>query len=232
MIKTAIEQVMKRDMADIWTILRPGERRRIIDSFEIIQIDRNQVIYPEGQKPSHLWTLLEGGVKKFKAGVGGREQILRLIKPVQYFGYRAYFAGEDYVSAAATIEQSVLGKLPMELVVEMIKSNEKVAMFFIHELSRNLGNSDTKIVSLTQKHIRGRLAEALCVLIDTYGFEADGLTIPICLSREELANLSNMTTANAIRTLSGFVTEKLLIVDGRKIKVIDQPTLRAIGAKG
>ena len=39
------------------------------------------------------------------------------------------------------------------------------------QLSRNLGGSDTKIVNLTQKHIRGRLAEALIVLRDHYGFE-------------------------------------------------------------
>ena len=31
----------------------------------------------------------------------------------------------------------------------------------------------------------------------------------------------NMTTSNAIRTLSNFATEKLITIDGRKIKIID-----------
>ena len=42
------------------------------------------------------------------------------------------------------------------------------------------------------------------------------------LSREDLANLSNMTTSNAIRTLSQFATERLITIDGRKIKIIDE----------
>ena len=105
-------------------------------------------------------------------------------------------------------------------------------MFFIHELSRNLGGSDTKIVNLTQKHIRGRLAEALMVMLDNYGYEDDNSTLKIYMSREDLANLSNMTTSNAIRTLSAFVTEKLLIVDGRRIKIVNEPQLRKISKFG
>ncbi len=105
-------------------------------------------------------------------------------------------------------------------------------MFFIHELSRNLGGSNTKIVNLTQKHIRGRLAEALIVMLDNYGYEDDNSTLKIYMSREDLANLSNMTTSNAIRTLSAFVTEKLLIVDGRRIKIVNEAQLRKISKFG
>jgi CRP-like cAMP-binding protein len=54
----------------------------------------------------------------------------------------------------------------------------------------------------------------------------------IYMSREDLANLSNMTTSNAIRTLSGFVNEKLLIVDGRRIKIINESSLRKISKYG
>ena len=106
-------------------------------------------------------------------------------------------------------------------------------MFFIHELSRNLGSSDTKIVNLTQKHIRGRLAEALIVLLDNYGVEEDDdMTLKIYLGREDLANLSNMTTSNAIRTLTQFVKDKLIVVDGRKIKILNESQLRKISKYG
>ena len=150
---------------------------------------------------------------------------MRLIRPVQYFGYRAYFADEPYVSTAAAFEPSVLGSVPMDLVKDLIQHNIKLAWFFIHELSRNLGGSDTKIVNLTQKHIRGRLAEALIALQESYGYEDDGATLRIYMAREDLANLSNMTTSNAIRTLSGFVNEKILIVDGRRIKIMNEAAL-------
>ncbi len=232
MIKSAIEKVINEDMADIWSILSGDEKRLIVDNFNIQTFKKNQFIYAEGDEPEFLWCLLKGKVKKSKEGVGGRVQILRLIRPVQYFGYRAYFANEPYVSSAAAFEPSTLGALPLSLVKEMIDNNRELAWFFIRELSRNLGGSDTRIVNLTQKHIRGRLAEALIVLCENYGLEDDGSTLKIYMAREDLANLSNMTTANAIRTLSAFVAEKLIVVDGRRIRILNEPQLRKISKFG
>ena len=120
----------------------------------------------------------------------------------------------------------------MSVVRDLINRNREVAWFFIHELSRNLGSADTRTVNLTQKHIRGRLAEALMVMIDHYGYEDDGMTLRVYMAREDLANLSNMTTSNAIRTLSQFATERLITIDGRKIKIIDEEKLKKISKIG
>lgn len=226
MIRKVIEQVMKDDMAAIWSILDADEKRRVAETFTIHNFKKNQRIYAEGDEPEYLWCLLKGKVKLFKDGIGGRAQILRMIRPVQYFGYRAYFAREQYVSSTAAFEPSVLGSIPMSLVEDLINNNTKLAWFFIHELSRNLGGSDTKIVNLTQKHIRGRLAEALILLRDNYGYEEDDSTLNIYMAREDLANLSNMTTSNAIRTLSDFSNEKLITVDGRRIQILNESQLR------
>lgn len=213
MIKAALEKVINEDMAEIWTRLNSDERRLVVENMEVHTFKKNQLIYAEGDEPEFLWVLLKGKVKKTKEGVGGRVQILRLIRPVQYFGYRAYFAQEAYVSSASAFEPSMLGAVPLSLVRDMISNNNSLAWFFIQELSKNLGGSDTRIVNLTQKHIRGRLAEALIVLLDNYGYEEDGSTLKIYMAREDLANLSNMTTSNAIRTLSTFVSERLVVVD-------------------
>ena len=105
-------------------------------------------------------------------------------------------------------------------------------MFFIKQLSIDLGIADERTVNLTQKHIRGRLAESLLFLKESYGLEEDGSTLSIYLSREDLANLSNMTTSNAIRTLSQFATESLITIDGRKIKIIDEEKLKKISKIG
>jgi CRP-like cAMP-binding protein len=94
-----------------------------------------------------------------------------------------------------------------------------------------LGIADIRTVNLTQKHIRGRLAEALVFLIDNYGLEPDN-TINIYLAREDLASFSSMTTSNAIRTLSTFVSERVIVLDGRKIKILDEEKLRKISMLG
>lgn len=230
--KSELERIISEGMSDLWNALSPEEKRLITDNFRYEHYKKNQIIYAEKETPEYLYCLLEGKVKMYKSGIGDKVQILRLYRPVQYFGYRAYFANEPYVSSAAAFEASVIGILPMELVENLVKQNNRLAMFFIHELSRNLGGSDTKIVSLTQKHIRGRLAESLLLLADSYGYEDDDSTLKIYMSREDLANLSNMTTSNAIRTLMSFVTDKLIIVDGRRIKIINEPALRKISKFG
>lgn len=160
MLKATLQKVIDEDMAEIWSILTNEEKRIVADNLSIHSFKKNQIIYAEGDQPEYLWCLLKGKVKKTKEGVGGRIQILRLIRPVQYFGYRAFFASEPYVSSASAFEPSTLGAIPLELVRDLIRKNKDLAWFFIQELSRNLGGSDTRIVNLTQKHIRGRLAEA------------------------------------------------------------------------
>lgn len=227
-----LAHVIREYLSELWGVLTREDKRIITDNFVLHHFKKNQIIYAEKEEPEYLWCLLKGKVKLYKNGIGDRVQILRLYRPVQFFGYRAYFANELYVSSAAAFEPSVLGAIPMELVEKLIRGNMQLAMYFIHELSRNLGGSDTKIVNLTQKHIRGRLAEALLLLADNYGLEDDGATLRIYMSREDLANLSNMTTSNAIRTLACFVNEKLIIVDGRRIKIVNEPMLRKISKFG
>ena len=202
-------------------------RHMMLQSFK-----KNEIIYYEGDTPSYLCCLVAGKVKIYKDGVGGRSQIVRVLKPVEYFGYRAAFAGQSYVNNAAAFEPSVIVKIPIGTVIHLLMENPKLGWFFIGQLSVDLGRADERTVSLTQKHIRGRLAESLLFLKDSYGLEEDGCTLSIYLSREDLANLSNMTTSNAIRTLSIFATEKLIAIDGRKIKLMDIGKLEKISRIG
>ena len=195
MIKKKLSEiVISEHIADMWQPLSDEQREYLMSNFTIQSYKKNEVIYCEGEAPTHLMCLLSGKVKIYKDGVGGRSQIIRVIKPVEYFGYRAYFAKEDYLTAAAAFESSTICLIPMEIIMNLISQNTELAMFFIRQLSIDLGIADERTVNLTQKHIRGRLAESLIFLKDSYGVEEDGSTLSIYLSREDLANLSNMAT--------------------------------------
>jgi len=218
-------------VSDVWRLLNGQERKLLRENAYIQHFKKNQKIYSEGEKPQHLMCLLKGKVKIYKDGVGGRSQIIRVIRPMQYFAYRAHFAQENYQTDAMAFEASSVCLVPLWLVVDLFRNNFNLCQFFIKQLSIDLGISDERTVNLTQKHIRGRLAEALVFLTENYGLEEDH-TINIYLAREDLANLSNMTTSNAIRTLSMFVTEKVIVLDGRKIKILDEEKLRKISLLG
>jgi CRP-like cAMP-binding protein len=220
-----------KSLNDVWRLLTDKERELLRKNAYIQHFKKNQKIYSQGDEPKDLMCLLKGKVKIFKEGVGGRSQIIRMIKPIQYFAYRAYFAQENYLTDASAFETSTVCMVPMNIVTGILRNNFDLCQFFIKQLSVDLGIADERTVNLTQKHIRGRLAESLIFLIDSYGLEEDN-TIGIYLAREDLANLSNMTTSNAIRTLSNFVAEKAIVLDGRKIKVIDEEKLRKISKLG
>ena len=223
---------LSSSLSEIWRMLTDKERDLIREDARVITFRKNEMIYLEDEYPRDLMCLFKGKVKIFKSGVGGRSQIIRMVRPVQYFGYRAYFAQEQYVTAASAFETSTVCMISMEIIENILKNNGKFALFFVQLLSLDLGIADQRVVNLTQKHIRGRLAESLLFLKESYGLEEDGATINIYLAREDLANLSNMTTSNAIRTLSNFVDEHVITIDGRKIKIIDEEKLRKISRVG
>lgn len=232
MKKELTELEIAESIPDLWQPLTQEQKEILAKDFTIQKYKKNENIYCEGETPTYLMCLLSGKVKIYKDGVGGRSQIIRVIKSHEYFAYRAYFAEENYVTAAAAFEPCTICLIPMPTIVKLIQENPGLSMFFIRQLSKDLGISDERTVSLTQKHIRGRLAESLLFLKDTYGVEEDQCTLSIYLSREDLANLSNMTTSNAIRTLSNFAAEKLIIIDGRKIKLIEEEKLKRISKIG
>ena len=233
MVKRETSEIdISESLPDLWQLLTPEQRELLNKNFTIQKFKKNETIYCEGETPMHMMCLLSGKVKIYKEGVGGRNQIIRVIKDKEYFAYRAYFAEENFVTAAAAFEPCSICMIPMPFIMDLLKENNELALFFIRQLSVDLGVSDERTVSLTQKHIRGRLAESLLFLKDTYGVEEDQCTLSIYLSREDLANLSNMTTSNAIRTLSNFAAEKLITIDGRKIKIIEEDKLKKISKIG
>lgn len=219
-------------IAELWQLLDKKQQNYLSQHITVQTYGKNETIYSEGDQPDKLMCLIDGKVKIFKNGVSGRSQILRVIKPVEYFAYRASFANQSFLTAATAFEASTIALLPMDIIKELIYENNRLAMFFIQQMAVDLGVADERSVNLTQKHIRGRLAESILFLKENYGLEEDQSTLSIYLSREDLASLSNMTTSNAIRTLSNFAAEKLIAIDGRKIKIIEEEKLDKISRIG
>ena len=97
MVKKEItESEIIESIADIWKLLTDEQRATLRQNFTVQKYKKNETIYCEGETPTHMLCLLSGKVKIYKDGVGGRSQIIRVIKPVEYFAYRAFFSGGSY----------------------------------------------------------------------------------------------------------------------------------------
>jgi len=227
----AIKKVLENPKS-IFSLLKENEKKRFLDQNTIITYKKNEFIYKEGDKPSSLIFLIEGKVKIFKGGIGGREQIIRMTKPLGFIGYRSLLAEELHNGSAVTLEESLVLSVFSDFFFHTMLNNTEICKSILKKLAQELGFSNSRIVTLTQKHIRGRLAESIILLKNKYGFENDGISLKAYLSREDIANLSNMTTSNAIRTLSTFAGERAIAIDGRKIKILDLPLLQKISKMG
>jgi len=228
---TNAENCIENQMS-VFNVLTQEEKNLLKKNSIYQNYKKGEIIFKEGDKPTGLICLSEGKVKVFKEGVGGREQIVRMARPVGFIGYRALFAEENHTATAVAIEDSTICIIDKDTIYKLLRLNSELSLSIIKAFATELGFSNNRTVTLTQKHIRGRLAESLIFLKDTYGFEEDGSTIKIYLSREDIANLSNMTTSNAIRTLSTFASEDVIAIDGRKIKILNLQKLERISELG
>ena len=220
------------EISDVWRVLTQEQLTYLNRNCMIRKFKKNEMVYCEGEVPTHVLCVAQGKLKIFRTGVGGRSQIVRVVKPGEMLAYRAMFAMENFVTNACAFEPVVIYMIPRDVIKNLLMQNSELSWYFIHKLSVDLGIADKRAVSLTQKHVRGRLAESLIFLRDNFGLEEDGATLDVSLSREDIASLSNMTTSNAIRTLSWMAHENIIQIDGRKIKIIDENYLSFLSRNG
>ena len=220
------------DLNPLWASLTEEERIFVSENVQLVHYAKNEIIHNAGDESLYAWMLLRGKVRIYKEGIGQREQIIRLLKPYDIFGYRACIAGDAYNSSASAFESCTAYRLPREAFLHLVRSNGALCYEIMLTMAKDLAISEIQTVNLTQKHIRGRLAESLLLLLKNYGFEEDGKTLAMLLPREDLANMSNMTTSNAIRTLSQFALEGLLEINGRHIQILNEKELEHISRLG
>ena len=120
---------------------------------------------------------------------------------------------ERNTTSALALEDSTVAALPLDIMAELIEMHHSITDYFITILATTLGETDNRFVTITQKHIRGRLAETILALKANYGIENDDKTLNVIMNRYDLASLSNMSTSNAIRTLSSFASETVEVKD-------------------
>ncbi len=217
---------------NILSVLTDAERS-ILNSHSIKKsIRKGGLIFREGSEPQGLIFLTKGSAKVYKVGVGDREQIVRLVKPMSFVGYKALFAEKRHVASAEAIEDSEIVIYDKKILYQLLDVNPLFSKEIIKALANELGFNFDRIINLTQKHIRGRLAETLLLIRNIYGFCSDGVTLNAHFTRENLAHFSNMTTSNAIRTLKKFNDERLIRIEGKKLVLLNIPMLEKISKIG
>ncbi len=194
-------------------------------SRQFVKIKKGKSIFLEGKSPSGVYFLSSGKVKLFTTDGQGREQIIHLAKPGDLLGYRALLGSDTYSCSGSSLDDAELWLIPKETFFMLLDNNAKFSHAIIKLLTAELRHAEHHLAGLARKPVKSRLAEVILLLADTYGFEKDGKTLDVSLTREELAGLVGTATETAIRLLNNLKEEGSLATEGKKIRLLNRIAL-------
>ncbi|RQO30585.1 Crp/Fnr family transcriptional regulator [Taibaiella sp. KBW10] len=182
---------------------------------------KGQVIFHEGTRAYGLYCISSGKIKISKNGDDGKEHIYRLAKPGDLIGYKALLSDAVYSASAIVLEETTVCFIPKERFLKVLSQDANLSLDFMKLMGQELGRAEQKVAHLAQKPVRERLAEALLFIKETYGFDEDGITLNVRLTRDELANIVGTATESAIRLLSEFKKDGIIELNGKSIRLLD-----------
>lgn len=163
---------------------------------------KGQIIYLQGQEPTHLYCLVEGTVKTGIFSDQGEEKLLTTYHTGSIFGEASFFDRMPRVSTAMAQTDCRIVALSHQIVEGLFEQNPGLAYTMITYLARTVrllsGHVDTMSFQTADK----RLAILLLNHPDSHG--------KIHVTHEELASALGVSRVTVSRILSAFVRQELV----------------------
>ncbi|RMF29823.1 MAG: response regulator [Bacteroidetes bacterium] len=185
---------------------------------------RKETIFLEGDYPRYLYLVDQGKVKLYKTNEYGKEYIVRLCLPGDFFGYTALIKDEPYNFSAAAMEDSALSQLPKEDFLRLIHANKDVASRMIKMLVDNVKEKEEQLLQLAYDSIRKRVAQGLLSLREKEGSEE------FHILREDLARMIGTAKESVIRMLTEFKEDGYIDIRDGRIVLLDVERLKNLPA--
>lgn len=202
----------------------------ILDSHRnSVEYQSGEVIYKEGMKATELVCVNSGMVKILKKTERGENRTVDVKKPVEFIGFQALMSNQAHQDTAIAMVDTGICFIDKSGLMNVIENNSSFALKVIEDQAKELNYSTQRLLALTDKNMKSRMCDTLLRLLDDFGIDEAG-ALTVNLKRREIASLSNMTTSNAIRTLSGIAKDGLIKLVGKKIIIADRSGLEMVSA--
>ena len=188
-----------------------------------------EIIIKQGSPASNALFLSKGMAKVYIEGINRKNFILSIAKPGRLLmGPGAYVdSRHSYTVSAITAVNACF--ISFEVFRQFVRKNGAFAESMMEDISRKSLNTHNKMVNLTQKKMRGRLAEALLYFANSV-FESDNFEM--ILSRQELGEMSNMAKESVVRIMKEFEDSGIISSECSNIKILEKERLISISEKG
>lgn len=180
-----------------------------------LNYNKNEILCKQGGFATHVLFITNGLVKIYKEH-HDKNLILKFARPGEFIGLSSLFNKEIFNYSAASIDSSKVYSININTIKQIVKENPDFAERIISQLNQNTTQYFERIISLTQKQLHGRIADAILHLSrDIYKAERFNML----LTRRDLAEFCGMSTESAIRILKEFHNDKIVNLEGKNLEV-------------
>ncbi|MBI1964762.1 MAG: Crp/Fnr family transcriptional regulator, partial [Betaproteobacteria bacterium] len=175
---------MKRDVAQLAPGLDESELRALSAHAAVQTYPKHSVIINEGDRTDSIFIIASGKVKVFLHGGDGKEVILNIHGPGEYFGEMVLDEGPRSASVA-TLETSKFLIISKADFRRFLSEHPEFAMKLINRLMRRVRALTENVGSLALLDVYGRVARLLLELAVEQG---DRLVVMEKLTQKDIAD--------------------------------------------
>lgn len=213
--------------------LAPQDQQRIAAMASLRTLTKGEVLFKQGDAAETLMLILEGRVKIVRHGANG-DTILEIFTPGETVAALAVYNGFPYPSSGVAMDHVSLLCLPRSEYFDLLERHPSFARSVIRELTRLNLSLTRKLAEMRGQRVETRIAQLFLTLADRMGRDgAEGLEVPMALSRQEIAEMVGTTVESSIRVMSRWGREGVLITGETGFTIPSRERLaEAAGADG
>lgn len=215
--------------APLFNLLSDEELKIINRDRYSVRFHEGEVILKQGTAANTIISVVDGFARKYMEGFNDRKLILDFVKPWQLVGAPGVHNDGKNSFSVMAIQETLVCFLDAKNFIEVLGLNGVFAKAYIALCSANYGRSLERMVSLSQKQMHGRIADALIYLTEEiYESELIGPEI----TRQDIADYTSMSKDSAIRILKEFERDQIVRLLGKSVEIIDGDRLRSVSVNG
>jgi CRP-like cAMP-binding protein len=186
---------------------------------------KGEFIFREGESSETLLVVNSGLIKLTKMSAEGKEQIVRLLFPGDFFGLFSLLREEKHYMNAEAAADTVICYIAKKDFLKEMEVNADLSYRFLLATGDRLYEADESVSFLGLMEVEQRLARALILFHDK--LHTESFTLPI--SKKDLAGLVGTTPESISRKLMSLNCQKLIKTDGkRQIEILELDQLKQL----
>lgn len=182
-----------------------------------------------GDPAEKLFVVADGRVKLLRHSLSGKNVLLDMLTPGEFFGSVSTLGDEVYPHTAEAQTQSCVLTIEANDFREILGMYPQAALKVVDIMAERLRTAHERVRQLSALSVEGRIANILLVLSKKFGTSSDvGLLIQSPLRRDDLAAMSGTTTETASRVMSQFQKDGLIQTGRQWVSILDPQALERI----